>query len=172
MLLKGYSQLSSCEHVTTTTFSGPLGTDSISPSQWGWVWGWWAGGCGLVLRGSLPVRSFARRPYLLGKGGPLAVTMRVPKFSTLSALPHSVRGGTSSAMCKTAARVRRVVRWGWYLSGSVSVGCGGGGGQQKVCSLCFLVLNRDPAHNLHPCFAVAEIWGFGGVFGVGGWLGP
>ena len=37
---------------------------------------------------------------------------------------------------------------------------GGGGRQQKVCSLCFLFLepNREPVHGLHPCFVVAEIW--------------
>ena len=59
--------------------------------------------------------------------------------------------------------------------GPASIGAGGGEGLLP----CFLLPKREPAHGLHPCFAVAEIWadrdpggGGGGLKILGAWVPP
>ena len=113
---KGYSQRSNCEPFTTTPAqSAPTPFPPPAAGGGGLGLGGWGGGSSYG-RGSLPVRSFARRPHLVGKGGPPTVSpcgSQIPKFSTSSALPPSVRGGTSLAMCQPTARVQRVCRGPW-----------------------------------------------------------
>ena len=150
---EGYSQRCSCEPFTATqaqrapTPFPPPGLGGAAALSYGW--------------GSLHVRSFARRPHLFGKGGPpagLPCGSQIPKFSTSSALPPTVTGGTLLAMCQPegAKGVPRgggcgqsPIRFHFYLEG---------GGALKGLLPCFQVPNREPTHGLHPRLVVAEIW--------------
>ena len=76
--------------------------------------------------------------------------------STSSALPLSVRGGTSLAVCYRATSGKGCAgRRVCFLPSIFS--SGGGRGLLKVSWFCSLAFNKERAHILPPCFVVDEI---------------
>ena len=104
--------------------------DSTIPRGWRSLGGgpWWWRPPVQARRGSLPLRS----PLVRERRTTCWVTVRDPgpKFSSSSSLPPSVRGGTSLAMCQSAATMRRVC-WG--------LGVGGRGGGAFTLSVLLLL---------------------------------